>query len=183
MRADCLKSKVLEKKGFTLIELLVVLSVISLLLGIILPVTSKARQSAKRIVCASNLRQLGIGLRCYLDDNRQIMPPAAMRPSLNLNSDKPITDFLLPYVDNPEVFKCPADMDEKFYRAEGSSYEYNSMLAGKVVTQTWLSKRLDAKERNIHVLYDYEPFHGKAGKKGGKNYLYADGHVGDLSDQ
>lgn len=58
-----------RRKGFTLIELLVVIATIALLMGILLPVLGKARDQGRTIACRSNLKQYGIGLRMYLDDN------------------------------------------------------------------------------------------------------------------
>ena len=60
--------------GFTLIELLVVMAVISLLLAILLPALRKARVLAKRIVCQSNMKQITIALRSYLDNNDGAFP-------------------------------------------------------------------------------------------------------------
>ena len=61
-------------RGFTLIELLVVIAVIALLMAILLPVLGKARDQARMIGCRSNLKQYGIGLRMYLDDNNHNFP-------------------------------------------------------------------------------------------------------------
>jgi prepilin-type N-terminal cleavage/methylation domain-containing protein/prepilin-type processing-associated H-X9-DG protein len=61
--------------GFTLIELMVVVSIIALLVSILLPALSRARDQAKDVICKSNLRQLGIGWTCYSSDwDDQIMP-------------------------------------------------------------------------------------------------------------
>jgi prepilin-type N-terminal cleavage/methylation domain-containing protein/prepilin-type processing-associated H-X9-DG protein len=68
-----------EKKAFTLIELLVVISIIALLIAILLPSLNLAREHGRRVVCASNLRNLGLALVSYVDDNDQWLPPAEPR--------------------------------------------------------------------------------------------------------
>jgi len=64
-----------KQKAFTLIELLVVIAIIALLLAIVIPAVSKAKDYAKRTICVSNMRQVGIAIHTYAESNDQnIMP-------------------------------------------------------------------------------------------------------------
>lgn len=54
-----------EKTGFTLVELLVVISIIALLLAVLIPALSKARELAKRVVCSNQIKQIGVGVTGY----------------------------------------------------------------------------------------------------------------------
>lgn len=64
--------------GFTLTDVLVSLAVMALLVGLLMPAMSSVREVARRVVCASNIRQVGIGLILYADSNRDRLPPSVM---------------------------------------------------------------------------------------------------------
>jgi prepilin-type N-terminal cleavage/methylation domain-containing protein/prepilin-type processing-associated H-X9-DG protein len=66
------------RRAFTLIELLVVVAIISLLVSILLPALSAARQRARALKCMSNLHVLGQGMAIYTADNRDVMPPGRL---------------------------------------------------------------------------------------------------------
>jgi prepilin-type N-terminal cleavage/methylation domain-containing protein len=104
-----------KKMGFTLIELLVVVAIIAILVSVLLPVLSRAREAAKNTQCMSNLRSIGQGIRMYMDDNHSVYPPMAFLPtqeSANHPTDarKAMPEVLGAYVNQQtKVFRCPFD--------------------------------------------------------------------------
>src|SRR3712207_4640208 len=63
-----------RRKGFTLVELLVVIGIIAVLISVLLPALSKARQRAQTVACSSNLRQVFMAARNYATENRDSLP-------------------------------------------------------------------------------------------------------------
>jgi prepilin-type N-terminal cleavage/methylation domain-containing protein len=66
--------------GFTLIELLVVIAIIAILAGLLLPTMARAKESGRRTHCISNLRQIGLGIQMYRDDNSDRPPLYLVNP-------------------------------------------------------------------------------------------------------
>jgi prepilin-type N-terminal cleavage/methylation domain-containing protein/prepilin-type processing-associated H-X9-DG protein len=191
-----MKRKSITKRftGFTLIELLVVISIIALLMGVLIPVVNKAKAAALSTCCKANLRNIAVAFISYLDDNNRYMPNACAMVSLKLNEKPPITMFLLRQLEQKDVFRCPADRKrdylnkwtgetgyDKYFKSETTSYEFNTMLAGKHMDKFFLDHKFT--DRNVHVMRDFDAFHGKKGKVNSYNYLYADGHVGNREAQ
>jgi prepilin-type N-terminal cleavage/methylation domain-containing protein len=144
-----------QRRAFTLIELLVVISIISLLLAILFPALNKVKTTAKRLVCATNLKQLSHAWESFFSDHNDMFYRAGNAQleyggwkGLIPTEDpipRPLNEYVgLPLVketeDGAEVFRCPADrggafgagftMKEKAFRAFGTSYITNFFLIG-----------------------------------------------------
>ena len=61
----------MTKKGFTVVELLVVIAIIAVLMGILMPALSRARELGKRAVCLGHIKQMGLSWVLYADENDQ----------------------------------------------------------------------------------------------------------------
>ena len=99
-----------KKRGFTLIELLVVIAIIAILAAILFPAFAKARESARRISCVNNLKQIGTGIMQYSQEYDEKLPPSAYEDLV------PPTwhEIILPYTSDPAIYRCPSNTSDNY---------------------------------------------------------------------
>ena len=174
-------SPTLQSAGFTLVELLVVLEIIAILAALLLPAVSHAKESGRGAACISNLRQIGVALQLYVDENHQRLPVMRDRASAT-DTNQPalpsVERVLRDQLGNTNALRCPSDRGLLFEQT-GASYSWNSLLNGQRSDDLKvLSLNFDA--HAIPVFFDKESFHAARGPKKAVNYLYADGHIKNL---
>jgi type II secretory pathway pseudopilin PulG len=129
--------------GVTLIELPVVIAILTVLVAMIVPALTAARNRAARHVCESNMQQLSSALTSYQQDNPDYLPVVSYMPSTD---PQPVylADVLSPWVGRvTRVFHCPRDVagrfereppneDKSFLESERSSYWYSPAMGSRV---------------------------------------------------
>jgi len=123
--------KTAARRAFTQVELLVVIGIIAIVIGLLIPMISHARVAMRRPLCASNLRQIGILLHAYANDNGGEIPAIyagesaePRRPTAHFNSmvsrdggvgllvSPPVGVAAKGYVNSAKIFICPGDTIE-----------------------------------------------------------------------
>jgi prepilin-type processing-associated H-X9-DG protein len=112
-----------------LIELLVVIAIIAILAAILFPVFARARENARRSSCASNLKQIGLGMLQYTQDYDEKLvaygystaaTPVPFQASTGTGSNYKWMDAIYPYVRSEQLFNCPSmASDAQNYRYAG----------------------------------------------------------------
>ena len=130
----------MRTRGFTVPEMLAVVAIIVIIISLLLPSLSKARDATKTVICLSNLHQLGLGWRAYANDNRGIImgahtdrdnydwvdndaAPALPTNELETNIRR---GRMWAYVSELSMYKCPVDPRRDYLR----SYSMNNFVGG-----------------------------------------------------
>ncbi|HEX2951604.1 MAG TPA: DUF1559 domain-containing protein, partial [Armatimonadota bacterium] len=173
-----------HRGGFTLIDLLVVIAIIAILAAILFPVFAKAREKARQTQCLNNLKQIGMGIQMYTQENDEKFPVAFTEPSGNANGIYDDgTDALQwrtdigSYVSAEKVFKCPSVGKN----TSGYYYGYEAFLSGRALGG------FNARLNDIPVVGDAEapvlesPSEASMRHNGKANWTFGDGHVGQYT--
>jgi type II secretory pathway pseudopilin PulG len=133
--------RAIDARGFSMVELLVVLSIVMVLTGLLMPGITRARHGAYRLMCASNLRQIGVAFMLHGEDHSGLLPDSYMQETGKIadmtaintgttNDPKrsPGYDGLGilwrdRYVESPRCFYCPAHHHEHTFESHAPYYD------------------------------------------------------------
>ncbi len=197
----------MRKRAFTLIELLVVIAIIAILAAILFPVFAKAREKARTSSCASNVKQMSLGMLQYAQDydetfsmlgnGYQYAPVVAGNTYFNYNSATGYLYYyrswasnIYPYVKNVQIYRCPSTTYENYgvaYGLPANCVNTANALVSYFGTTIKMSQ-LKQPSQSLMISEKYggggnqyvlsgQYYVGRASHNEGSNISYLDGHV------
>ena len=177
-----------RSSAFTLVELLVVIGIITILIGILLPVMSRARDAANRTKCLANLRTLGQAMVMYANASKGWLPN--MNPANTVNDAAATSEVLVAlnrdHIRAAATFHCPSDQDPPPEKIETADYDApNSARTSYEFYSVWWMPEFGpkiTKVKDAPIAWDLNggnPLLGPRqnhGRKGG-NVVFSDGHA------
>lgn len=127
-----------SQRGFTLIELLIVIAIIAILAAILFPAFAKARESARRSSCSSNLKQIGLAFMQYTQEYDESYPcgwqDLSQAAPYQPKTGRGWAGQIMPYVKSTQILKCPSDSTQATGSNAVVSYFYNGVIPVQTAT-------------------------------------------------
>lgn len=164
--------------AFTLIELLVVVAIIGILAALLLPVVGRIQEKGRATACLSNLRQVGLAVQMYAQDNDNRLPQIYDAIIGAMQATNRMDTVLSNHLGSVRVLRCPSERDD-LYLKTGTSYGWNVFINGQDADRMVVLNVL-YDPHMIPLAFDKEDFHRVLSKDKAVNYLYADSHIKNL---